>query len=89
LGHQYERSVGPPESGLHHQTLGTFHKTGVLSKYHFMSYPHRTGSPDRSRSTTVPNVGGFVGISYRFPNCHQAQHWRLHRYFLQISQRES
>jgi len=65
----------------HHQTIGTFYKTGVLSKYHFTSHPHRSGNPNRTRSVTVPNVGGFAGISYCFPNAKLSIGYRADLFF--------
>jgi hypothetical protein len=52
----------------HHQTVGTLFKSNELRKYHFTSHFQRSGSPDRMRTVVVPNLGGFAGISYAFPN---------------------
>jgi hypothetical protein len=50
----------------HHQTVGDYYKTkffkyqGVVCSRHIQ----RSGNPDRSRSVTVPNLGGFAGVSF-------------------------
>jgi iron complex outermembrane recepter protein len=51
----------------HHQTMGAYYK-GKFGKYenNVISNINRGGNPDRSRSVTVPNVGGFAGFSFRY-----------------------
>jgi iron complex outermembrane recepter protein len=52
----------------HHQITGNFYKTGPVTKYHFTSHTHQSGDPNRSHTVTVPNLGGFAGLSYVFTN---------------------
>jgi hypothetical protein len=59
---------GRQRSDTHHQTQG-IHRTGFFSAGNVISSYSYDG-PDRSRSrnVTIPNVGGFVGVSVRFPS---------------------
>jgi iron complex outermembrane recepter protein len=50
----------------HHQTTGAYYKTGL--KYHLNTHIARSGNPDRSRAVTVPNLGGFAGLSLNWAN---------------------
>ncbi len=61
---------GRQRTQVHHQTTGYyFHRTGTVYDYatHTRHYAHAT-DPSRSRSVTIPNVGGFAGVSLKFPN---------------------
>ena len=60
--------VGRQKVTGHHETVGTYYKSNPLQKYHFTSHIHRSGNPNRSRTVIVPNLGGFAGFSFRFPN---------------------
>ncbi|HVU19474.1 MAG TPA: hypothetical protein VHE09_02010 [Rhizomicrobium sp.] len=59
---------GRQRSNIHHETTG-LHRTGFPRAYNVVSSYSYDG-PDRSRSRTVtiPNLGGFVGVSVRFPS---------------------
>jgi iron complex outermembrane recepter protein len=50
----------------HHQTTGVYYKSRFVAKYHYTKQIHRSAPVDRSRNVTVPNVGGFAGISFRY-----------------------
>ncbi|HEV2561793.1 MAG TPA: hypothetical protein VGT78_06595 [Rhizomicrobium sp.] len=50
----------------HHQTTGVYYKSRFVLKYHYSKQIHRSGNPNRSRNVTVPNIGGFAGISFRY-----------------------
>jgi iron complex outermembrane receptor protein len=65
----------------HHQTVGTYFKKNLISKYQFTSHIHRSGNPDRSRVITVPNIGGFAGLSYVFPNAKLSIGYRADLFF--------
>jgi len=45
------------------------------------STAHTLENAPRTRSVTVPNVGGFVGLSYRFPNAKISGGYRADFYF--------
>jgi iron complex outermembrane receptor protein len=61
---------GRQRAKVHHQTTSRYHH----GKYYYSSTPnyrttlYRHTPPDkvRSRNVTVPNVGGFAGLSYRY-----------------------
>ncbi|HTO41951.1 MAG TPA: hypothetical protein VL026_13325, partial [Rhizomicrobium sp.] len=46
----------------------TNHVTAAGGKTHYNQLYHRSGNKPRSRSVVVPNVGGFAGMSLKFPN---------------------
>ena len=53
---------GRQNTHLHHQTSGyTYRRTGL--KYHSTRHAPVVANPDRSRSVTIPNVGGFAGVT--------------------------
>jgi len=64
---------GRQRTGIHHQTsnVQVLFKTGSLynthDRPHIPVYQHAL-SPDRSKASTVPNMGGFAGLSWRYPN---------------------
>lgn len=52
-----------------HKSAGHYYKvkrTGPFSSSHFNSSYAHSGSPERRRSITVPNIGGFAGLSFRY-----------------------
>jgi hypothetical protein len=63
------------------------------SAYHFNIVPFHTpygtygahstqsANPERSRSVTIPNIGGFAGISLKFPNAKVALGYRADFFF--------
>jgi iron complex outermembrane recepter protein len=59
---------GRQKAAGHHQTVASFYKSNDLRGYRFNSHFQRSGSPDRSHTVVVPNLGGFAGLSYRFTN---------------------
>jgi hypothetical protein len=44
-------------------------------------YPTKVQDMERSRSVVVPNVGGFVGLSLRFPNAKVSLGYRIDAFF--------
>lgn len=57
---------GRQKTHVHHQTTGAYYKTRTF-KYQISTPIHRSASPPtRSRNVTVPNLGGFAGISFRY-----------------------
>lgn len=51
----------------HHQTTISYYKAGfLLNPHHFTSISHQASNPHRSRTVTVPNIGGFAGVSVRY-----------------------
>jgi iron complex outermembrane receptor protein len=51
------------------------------SKYLVPVYNHSTPVPQRARSVTVPNLGGFAGISYRFDSAALSIGYRADYFF--------
>ena len=55
----------------HHQTTNILHvpytPTHGSDFVHIPVYQH-SGALNRSRGVVVPNLGGFAGISWRYPN---------------------
>lgn len=59
---------GRQKASVHHHTTGTYHHyLGHKEGYANVQYQHGA-APNRSRSVIVPNVGGFAGMSLKFPN---------------------
>jgi len=50
---------------LHHESAQKFHGFPGIGKYSSV-YNHTPLPRDEKRSVTVPNVGGFAGLSYRY-----------------------
>jgi len=71
---------GRQNAHLHHQTSGfTYRRTGL--KYHSTQHIPVVSNPDRSRTVTIPNVGGFVGTSLKFPNAKVSLGYRVDFFF--------
>jgi hypothetical protein len=54
---------------VHSQHITTAHHANITQTQGPLPtlYPTRVGNVDRSRSVVVPNVGGFAGLSVRYP----------------------
>jgi hypothetical protein len=65
----------------HHETMAHHrsddHSTGALPTL----YPTKVHNTSRSRSVIVPNIGGFAGISMRFPNAKISFGYRVDAFF--------
>ncbi len=63
---------GRQRSKVHHQTTGHYYSlTGGRFKYQTRrtgGYAHGPVSNTRSHSVMIPNVGGFAGLTLKFPN---------------------
>jgi len=72
---------GKQRAGIHHQTLAT-HYHGFFEYNHYSpAYQPRTNTTARSRSVTVPNVGGFAAASLQFPNAKVSLGYRADFFF--------
>jgi iron complex outermembrane receptor protein len=50
----------------HHKTTDAYkHRTNYTSVFRTAT---QTGAPSRRKNVTVPNLGGFMGVSWRYPN---------------------
>ncbi len=56
---------GRQRAEVQHQTTGRYHNWKYQSHYRKITYQPAPFDQTRSRSITVPNVGGSLGISYR------------------------
>jgi hypothetical protein len=61
---------GRQKAKVHHQTTGRYHSSSYVSAGVLPITYQRPATPDRarSRSVVVPNIGGFVGLSVKYPN---------------------
>lgn len=58
---------GRQRAKTHHATQGAHH-TGLLASYTASSYNYKGPDRVRSKTVTIPSVGGLAGVSLRFPN---------------------
>jgi hypothetical protein len=69
---------GRQKALVHHVTTSVYHynsnSVGAAAERHPHTYP-------RSRSVTVPNVGGFAGLSLKFPNARISLGYRADFFF--------
>jgi len=72
---------GRQKARTHHQTSGNHIQMTHLTKYNVLSSYHTQHGTARSRSVVVPNVGGFAGLSYKFPNAKISLGYRADLFF--------
>ena len=67
LGMNAALLFGRQKAAAHHESSGDYHYR--KGKYPHTAYvPFRPHDTSRNRSVIVPNIGGFAGLSYNFPN---------------------
>jgi hypothetical protein len=59
---------------------GTLYPSDPYNHYKIL-YKHRPGDRSRSHSATVPNIGGFAGISFKMPNASVSFGYRADVFF--------
>jgi hypothetical protein len=68
-----------------HESSGEYYRqTGFFrsrSSYRIQTYHNAPGNISRSHSVTVPNLGGFLGISMRYPNAKVSFGYRADFFF--------
>jgi hypothetical protein len=73
---------GRQKANVSHQTTGGYHSNNAeYTAEPVITYqppPHRTA---RSRSVVIPNVGGFAGLSFKFPNAKVSLGYRADVFF--------
>lgn len=73
---------GRQRAKVHHQTTAQYHQgkygTGVFRTTLYRNTPP---DKDRSRSVTVPNIGGFAGLSYRYADAKLSLGYRADFFF--------
>ncbi|HSZ74171.1 MAG TPA: hypothetical protein VK779_05070 [Rhizomicrobium sp.] len=87
---------GRQRTRTHHQTTGHYYsKTGAQFKYHTTphgsyvrgntvrqgSYAHGPFNRTQSHGVTIPNLGGFAGVSLQFPNAKVSLGYRADFFF--------
>lgn len=72
---------GRQKMKAHHETMAHHgsnqHASGPLPTL----YPSTSHNTTRSRSVVVPNIGGFAGLSLRFPNAKVSMGYRIDAFF--------
>ena len=69
---------GRQRAGGHHQTTNVYQRVYYGQRY----VTHQThASPSRSKQVTVPNFGGFAGVSWRYPNAKVSVGYRADFFF--------
>lgn len=63
---------GRQRANVTHQTTGQYYGDA----HHYVSPYHNAAAPIRSRTVTVPNVGGFAAISYRLESFKMSMGYR-------------
>jgi hypothetical protein len=73
---------GRQKTFVHHQTTGHYHQ-GKYNAYNPFSTPVHTVPPDkiRSRTVTVPNIGGFAGLSFNYADAKLSLGYRADFFF--------
>lgn len=71
---------GRQRAMTHHKTNGVY-RTGQTAGYVISSYAYDGPNRARSRTVTIPNVGGFAGVSVRFPNAKVSLGYRADFFF--------
>lgn len=71
---------GRQKTRVQHQATGYYHGWQNVV-YATQVYQHATPVPARSRSVTIPNLGGFAGASYRFNNAKLSLGYRADFFF--------
>lgn len=64
----------------HHQTNSSYHDEGIYQPVTAVAVPV-SETHSRSRTVAVPNIGGFAGLSLRFPNAKVSLGYRADVFF--------
>jgi hypothetical protein len=67
---------GRQRASLHHQTTNNY-----KHNIHYLSITQTHASPSRSKQVTVPNFGGFAGVSWRSPGAKVSVGYRADFFF--------
>jgi hypothetical protein len=67
-------------SGQQRTAENNVHTQSSARLIRYSVYQH-SPSPDRSRQATVPNLGGFAGVSWRYPNAKVSAGYRADFFF--------
>jgi iron complex outermembrane recepter protein len=72
---------GRQKASFQHQTIARSDPPLDNTNIDFTVYQHSPPASIRSRSVTVPNVGGFAGLSLKFPNAKVSLGYRADFFF--------
>jgi hypothetical protein len=72
---------GRQKMSAHHTTMARHGTDGHISGPLPTLYPTKSHNTARSRSVVVPNVGGFAGLSLRFPDAKVSVGYRIDAFF--------
>lgn len=72
---------GRQQAKVHHETLSYHHIQDAPNATSTVTAPPNVHETVRSRSVTIPNVGGFAGFSLRFPNAKISMGYRADLFF--------
>jgi hypothetical protein len=70
---------GRQKATIHHQVTAQYYRS--FSVGHYIVSQHSTNLPARLRTVTVPNVGGFAGLSFRTKNFKVSAGYRADLFF--------
>jgi hypothetical protein len=71
---------GRQKTRTHHHTTGDYYRAQLFNKYH-THYQNSPAPQSRSRNVTVPNVGGFAGLSLQWTNAKLSLGYRADYFF--------
>jgi hypothetical protein len=74
---------GRQKARVHHQTTGLYKTRGPFTTQGYIKSRsvHGPYDHDRSRTVTIPNAGGFIGASLKFPNAKVSLGYRADFFF--------
>jgi len=71
---------GRQKARAHHHTTGDYYRAVLFNKYH-THYQNNPAPQTRSRNVTLPNVGGFAGLSLQWTNAKLSLGYRADYFF--------
>ena len=74
---------GRQRASVHHQTVGYYYHqySGFAPLKHTSNYANAPPDHNRSRTVTIPNVGGMAGLSLKLPNAKVSLGYRADFFF--------
>ena len=72
---------GRQKTHVHHQTTGLYQRGGLPQPPIHVVYQPPPVNIERTKSITVPNLGGFAGISYKYANAKISVGYRADFFF--------
>src|SRR5262249_10736324 len=72
---------GRQKADVHHQSTAVSHHGKYFNGVRTTNYPDRSPDKHRSRSVTVPNIGGFAGFTYRLHDIKLSAGYRADFFF--------